>query len=76
MTKTTTPNDLVKYIYNESTPEQKQEFYVQCMIQTELYGLTESLQEVKDMLDQTILEPSQKSIDAILNYSKSLSLHT
>ena len=75
MTKTTTPNDLVQYIYKELTAEQRQEFYTQCMIQTELYGLTESLKEVKNVIEQTLFEPSQKSIDAILNYSKSLSLH-
>lgn len=74
MTKSFTPNDLVRYIYQEMS-EGENELFVQA-----LRGNDTLMQDYLEMLstigqlDQLILEPSDKVVKAILRRAKSTGL--
>lgn len=74
MTKQFTPNDLVRYIYQEMS-EGENELLVQALHQDESL-----MEEYLDMLstieklDQIILHPSEKVVNAILRKAKSTGL--
>jgi hypothetical protein len=74
MTKSFTPNDLLRYIYQEMS-EGENELFVQA-----LRGNDTLMQDYLEMLstigqlDQLILEPSDKVVKAILRRAKSTGL--
>jgi hypothetical protein len=74
MIKSFTPNDLIRYIYQEMS-EGENELFVQA-----LHKDVTLMQEYIDMLstieqlDQLILEPSEKVVKAILKKAKSTGL--
>lgn len=74
MTKSFTPNDLLRYIYQEMS-EGENELFVQA-----LRGNDTLMQDYLEMLstigklDQLILEPSEKVVKAILRRAKSTGL--
>lgn len=74
MTKTFTPNDLVRYIYQEMSGGEN-ELLVQALHQDESL-----MEEYLDMLstieelDQIILHPSEKVVSAILKKANSTGL--
>jgi hypothetical protein len=74
MTKSFTPNDLLRYIYQEMS-EGENELFVQA-----LRGNDTLMQDYLEMLstigqlDQLILEPSEKVVRAILKKAKSTGL--
>lgn len=74
MTKPFTPNDLLRYIYQEMS-EGENELFVQA-----LRGNDTLMQDYLEMLstigqlDQLILEPSEKVVKAILRRAKSTGL--
>ncbi|WP_373493643.1 hypothetical protein [Aquiflexum sp.] len=74
MTKSFTPNDLLRYIYQEMS-EGENELFVQA-----LRGNDTLMQDYLEMLstigqlDQLILEPSEKVVKAILRMAKSTGL--
>jgi hypothetical protein len=74
MTKSFTPNDLLRYIYQEMS-EGENELFVQA-----LRGNDTLMQDYLEMLstigqlDQLILEPSEKVVKAILKRAKSTGL--
>lgn len=74
MTKSFTPNDLLRYIYQEMS-EGENELFVQA-----LRGNDTLMQDYLEMLstigqlDQLILEPSEKVVKAILRRTKSTGL--
>lgn len=76
MTKTFTQDDVIRYIYNETTAEENlaiaQALITDEMLMDEYKQLSASI----DSLNSTMLEPSEKTITNILNYSKSVDLHS
>jgi hypothetical protein len=74
MTKSFTPNDLLRYIYQEMS-EGENELFVQA-----LRGNDTLMQDYLEMLstigqlDQLILQPSDKVVKAILRRAKSTGL--
>ncbi|MCH7397689.1 hypothetical protein MM236_06800 [Belliella sp. DSM 107340] len=74
MTKQFTPNDLVRYIYQEMS-EEENELLVQALHQDESM-MEEYLQMLStiEKLDQIILHPSEKVVKAILKKAKSTGL--
>ncbi|MCH7415495.1 hypothetical protein MM213_18485 [Belliella sp. R4-6] len=74
MTKQFTPNDLVRYIYQEMS-EGENELLVQALHQDESM-MEEYLQMLSaiEKLDQIILHPSEKVVKAILKKAKSTGL--
>ncbi|MDX5347371.1 MAG: hypothetical protein LPJ89_09160 [Hymenobacteraceae bacterium] len=74
MIKTFTQHDLVQYIYDEL--EEKVEYQLESSFKYD-QNLAEECSDLlltKAMLDKAMKAPSQKSIDAIINYSKNVSL--
>ncbi len=76
MTKTFTQDDVIRYIYNETTAEET-EAIAQALITDEmLMDEYKQLSASIDSLNSAMLEPSEKVITNILNYSKSVDLHS
>lgn len=74
MTKPFTPNDLVRYIYQEMS-EGENELLVQALrVDDSLMHEYVKMLSTIEQLDQLILNPSDKVVDAILWLSKSTGL--
>ena len=76
MTKTFTQNDLIRYIYHETTEQESIDIEETLLIDNEFFEEYRKLAEVSMELDRVNEKPSEKSIRKILNYSKSLNLHS
>ena len=76
MTKTFTRNDLIRYIYQETTEREKQKIEQELLLDNKLFEEYKNLAEVSMELDRVDLSPSEKSIKKILNFSKSINLHS
>lgn len=70
MIKSVTQDNLVRYIYGETSAEEASLILEALNSNFELKELYEQLLESKAELDKVRLQPSQKVIDNILNYSK------
>ena len=65
-----TPNDLVKILYEPKEGLDQ-------LLNTEECSELASFQKVKDKLEEALIEPSNRSVEAILAYAKSKSaLHS
>lgn len=76
MTKTFTRNDLIRYIYQETTEREKQEIEQELLLDNKLFEEYKNLAEVNMELDRIELSPSEKTINKILNFSKTINLHS
>lgn len=76
MTKTFTRNDLIRYIYQETTEREKQEIEQELLLDNKLFEEYKNLAEVSMELDRVDLSPSEKTINKILNFSKTINLHS
>lgn len=76
MIKTSTPNDILRLLYNEATEEEKQALTSSFLFDELLEETYETFKELLEQLDLVGMNPSQKTVDAILTYSKSYSLHS
>ena len=76
MTKTFTQDDLVRFIYEDTTEEENIQLHNALVCDAELLDSYKRLLEIKNDLDQGFVDPPQRVVDAALNYSRSLNLHT
>jgi hypothetical protein len=76
MTKTFTRNDLIRYIYQETTESEKQKIEQELLLDNKLFEEYKNLAEVSMELDRVDLSPSEKTINKILNFSKTINLHS
>jgi hypothetical protein len=76
MTKTFTRNDLIRYIYQETTEREKKEIEQELLLDNKLFEEYKNLAEVSMELDRVELSPSEKTINKILNFSKTINLHS
>ena len=76
MTKTFTRNDLIRYIYNETTENEKKEIEQELLLNNKLFEEYKDLAEVSMELDRFEMSPSENVINKILNFSKTLNLHS
>lgn len=76
MIKTFTQDDLVRYIYKETTAEENSEIEQAMLFDEVLAEDYAELSSVVSALDGAQKEPTQLSVDAILSYSKSYHLHS
>mgnify|MGYP000921632593 CR=1 FL=1 len=72
MTKTFTQNDLIRFIYQETTEEEAREINRVLTFDRELQLLYRELMLTKTDLDKARLEPSASTVANILNYARSL----
>lgn len=71
MIKTFTQDDLVRYIYQETTNEENIEIEQALLFDEALADEYATLSSIVSSVNTIQKEPSQKTIDSILNYSKS-----
>ena len=76
MIKISTPNDVIRYVYNEVTSQEGEELKSLLLWDNDLADLIQELSEVKKCVSKINMEPSDRVINNILNYSKSFSLRT
>ena len=76
MTTTFTQNDVIQFLYNEVSESEKQEIASQLLINDEMANEYYELEVLKAAIDKSVKEPSQKTLDNILNFSKSFSLQS
>lgn len=72
MIKTFTQNDLIRFIYHETTNEEESEINKALLCDSELRQRHAELLDQKRQLDQARLEPGSQVIANILNYARGL----
>ena len=70
MIKTFTQDDLIRFLYHETSEEENLEFNRALKQDAELALQFNELQATVKKLDDTLLEPSHRAIDSILAYSR------
>jgi hypothetical protein len=76
MTKTFTQNDVIRYFYNEVTTQEKQDIENALLWDNALADYYQELVQMNRSLNKIKKQPSDRTIENILNFSKSFSLHT
>jgi hypothetical protein len=76
MIKTSTQNELIQYVYNELADPALEQLETALMQDNELAESCSDLLLLQQLLDGAAKSPSKRSINNILNYSKSLSLQS
>ena len=76
MIKTSTQNELIQYVYNELADDACKQLEVALMHDNELADDCSDLLLIQNLLDGAMRSPSNRAINNILNYSKSLSLQS
>lgn len=74
MTINFTKNDLTRYVYNDLTAQQSNQLLLATLIDEGVNQYCGDLHEITKQIDQSMLEPAQKSIDAVLRYAKKAKL--
>lgn len=72
MTKTFTQNDLIRFIYQETTEEEAREINRVLSFDRELQLMYRQLLLTKKNMDEAQLEPSSEAIENILRYAHGL----
>lgn len=75
MIKTFTQTDAIRYVYGELTANENHLFERAMLVDATLRNEVKELRKLKNDLNKVEMKPSQKAIDNILSYSKSLDLH-
>ena len=75
MTKTFTQNDLMRYLYHETTEKEEQEINKALLADNELRELYQSMSAMKNELDKAQLEPAASTVLNILSYSRNEQHH-
>lgn len=72
MIQTFTLDDVVRYVYQEMSSEEAEKMKEALLLDAELMDLFQQLQSIKKTVENTpvLMEPSQKVVDSILDYSK------
>jgi len=74
MTRTFTPNDVLKYFYNEVSKLEKEQIEDFLSCNDAMRKFYCDLLDTENLIEKNLIEPSSKSVNTILNYSKSLCL--
>ncbi len=76
MIKTSTQNELIQYVYNELADDACEQLEAAFMHDNELAEGCSDFLLIQRLLDSVTKSPSDRAINNILNYSKSLSLQS
>ncbi len=69
MTKIFTENDLIRYIYGETNEEESAAIEHAVLCDAELSEQLNNLSAICQGLDNLIVDPSERALDKIFNYS-------
>jgi len=75
MTKIFTHDDLIRYVYEETEPEENRQIKLALNEDMELLEQYHELLWLKKQMDGGMMNPSEKTINTILEYSKAVNLH-
>ena len=75
MIKTFTQNDLIRFLYHETSEEETKEINKALLCDSELQTQYKELSATRKELDAARLEPSAEVVDNILNYARGLQEH-
>lgn len=75
MTKIFTHDDLIRYVYSETEPEENRQIELALSEDMELLEQYHELLWLRKQMDGGMMEPSEKTINNILDYSKAVNLH-
>ena len=70
MTKTFTENDLIRFLYDELTKNEKQALEQALLTDNDLQNQLENLRAVVGDLNKVQYSPSKRSVNKILEFSK------
>jgi hypothetical protein len=73
MIKTSTLNDIIRYLYKETNETENRDLEEKVLCDTELLDEYLSLQSMKTLMDKIRKVPSPATMQSILDYSKSQS---
>lgn len=76
MIKTFTPDDLVRYLYKETSEKENKEILHALLCDADLLDMFKQLAAVKKELNHIFKVPSDRVVNKILQYSKSFHLHS
>lgn len=74
MTKTFTQDDLIRYVYDEMSEHEATELEQALIVDNQLQDQYKELAAIKNRLDHSLKQPSDRIIKNILNYSESLNV--
>lgn len=74
MTKTFTENDLLRYVYSETSKIENVEIENALLCDQQLQESYSQLVSILSDLDRCVIEPSDRTIQGILDYSRSSNL--
>jgi hypothetical protein len=72
MIKTFTQNDLIRFLYHETSEKETKEINKALLCDSELQAQYKELNAVRHELDSARLEPSAASVQNILHYARSM----
>jgi hypothetical protein len=72
MTKTFTPDDILRYLYKETSKEENQQLEEALLCDADLLDTYLSMASTMALLDGVSGTPSKRTIDGILEYSQSI----
>ena len=75
MIKTFTQDDLIRYIYRETTTEETIQIKTALNFDESLSECYHELSKTVELLKRVSFKPSESCLDKILSYSKSYDLH-
>jgi hypothetical protein len=75
MIKTFTPNDIIRYLYRETSEQESASIESALLCDKNLLKVYQELSFVKRQLERAISDPDEKIISSVMAYSKSLDLH-
>ena len=75
MTKIFTHDDLIRYVYEETEPDENQQIELALSEDMELLEQYHELLWLRKQMDEGMMIPSEKTINTILEYSKAVNLH-
>ena len=76
MIKTSTQNELIQYVYDELADDACEQLEAAFMHDDELAEGCSELLQIQSLLTGALKSPSERSVQSILSYSKSLSLQS
>ncbi|KYG83487.1 hypothetical protein [Roseivirga echinicomitans] len=76
MIRTSTQNDLIRYIYQETDTEENIEIQTAAILNGSLSHELRELEQTVMLITAAERVPSESTIDKILSYSKSYDLHS
>jgi len=75
MTKIFTHDDLIRFVYQEASPDENRQIKLALEEDIELFEQYQELKWLKMQMDGTLMDPSEKTVNSILEYSKAVNLH-